>query len=78
METLLAKFKVGFITDFGNNNLKASLSAVINDCPENKLSSIYTPSAFVEIHITNPEALDFFKAGSEYTCEFKKVEKATE
>lgn len=78
MKTLLAKFKVGFTTDFGNNNVKAHLSAVINDCPENKSFSIYTPSASVEIHITNPEALDFFKAGDEYTCEFKKVEKTTE
>ena len=63
MKTLLAKFKVGSTTDFGNNNLKASLSAVINDCPENKSFSIYTPDARVEMHITNPEALNFFKAG---------------
>ena len=78
MKTLLAKFKVGSTTDFGNNNVKAHLSAVINDSPENKSFSIYTPNASVEMHITNPEALDFFKAGEEYTCEFKKVEKDTE
>lgn len=78
MKTLLAKFKVGSTVDFGNNNVKANLSAVTNDSPENRSFSIYTPSASVEIHITNPEALDFFKAGEEYTCEFKKVEKAAE
>lgn len=73
MKTLLAKFKVGSVTDFGNNNVEANLSAVVNDSEENKSFSIYTPNASVKIHITNPEALDFFEAGSEYVCEFKKV-----
>lgn len=73
MKTLLAKFKVGSVTDFGNNNVEANLSAVTNDSEENKSFSIYTPNAQVKIHITNPDALDFFEAGSEYTCEFKKV-----
>lgn len=78
MKTLLAKFKVGSTTDFGNNNVKAHLSAVTNNSPENKSFSTYTPTASVEMHITNPEALKFFQAGEEYTCEFKKVEKAAE
>lgn len=73
MKTLLAKFKVGSVTDFGNNNVQANLSAVTNDCEENKTFSIYTPNANVTIHITNPDALDFFEAGAQYTCEFKKV-----
>lgn len=74
MRTLLAKFKVGSVTNFGNNNIEAKLSAVTNDSEENKSFSIYTPNAHVDIHITNPEALDFFEAGAQYTCEFKKVE----
>lgn len=75
MRTLLSKFKVGSVTDFGNNNVKANLSAVVNDSPENKSFSIYTPTASIDIHITNPDALDFFKAGKEYICEFKEVVK---
>lgn len=73
MKTLLAKFKVGSVTDFGNNNVEANLSAVTNDSPENKTFSIYTPNASVKIHITNPDALKFFEAGAEYICEFRKV-----
>lgn len=74
MKKLLAKFKVGSVVDYGNNNIEANLSAVTNTSEENKTFSIYTPNASVKIHITNPEALDFFKAGKEYICEFKEVE----
>jgi len=75
MKSLLAKFKVGSVQDFGNNNVEANLSAVTNDSPENKTFSIYTPNATVKMHITNPDALKFFEPGAEYTAEFKKVEK---
>lgn len=74
MRTLLAKFKVGSVTDYGNNNVEANLSAVTNTCEENKTFSIYTPSASVKMHITNPDALDFFEPGQEYVVEFKKAE----
>jgi len=74
MKTLLAKFKVGSVTDYGNNNVEANLSAVINNSEENKTFSIYTPNASVKIHITNPDALDFFEAGQEYICKFEKAE----
>lgn len=73
MKTLLAKFKVGSVVDYGNKNVEANLSAVVNDSEENKTFSIYTPNASVKIHITNPDALDFFEAGQEYICEFKKA-----
>lgn len=73
MKTLLAKFKAGSIVDYGNNNKEANLSAVVNDSEENKTFSIYTPNASLKIHITNPEALDFFEAGQEYICEFRKA-----
>jgi len=73
MKTLLAKFKVGSVTDYGNNNIEANLSAVTNSSEENKTFSIYTPNASVKIHITNPDALDFFEAGKEYVCMFEKV-----
>lgn len=77
MRKLLAKFKVGSTTDFGNNNVEANLTAVTGDSAENKTFSIYTPRADVKIHITNPEALDFFVAGEEYVCTFERVEKQT-
>jgi len=75
MRKLLAKFKVGSVTDFGNSNIEANLSAVTNTSEENKTFSIYTPNATVKMHITNPEALDFFEAGEEYVCTFEKAEK---
>jgi hypothetical protein len=74
MRKLLAKFKVGSVVNYGNNNVEANLSAVTGDSPENKTFSIYTPNASVKMHITNPEALDFFEPGQEYVVEFKKAE----
>lgn len=73
MKTLLAKFKVGSVVDYGNQNIEANLSAVTNTSEENKTFSIYTPNASVKIHITNPDALGFFEAGEEYVCEFRKA-----
>lgn len=70
-KSLLAKFKVGSVVDYGNNNVEANLSAVTNTCEENKSFSIYTPSASLKMHVTNPDALDFFKPGKEYILEFK-------
>lgn len=61
--------------NFGNNNLEANLSAVVSDSEENKTFSVYTPNASLKMHITNPEALDFFEPGKEYIVEFRKVEK---
>jgi len=72
---LLAKFKVGSVVNYGNNNVEANLSAVTNTSEENKTFSIYTPNASVKIHITNPDALGFFEPGEEYICEFKKASK---
>ena len=69
---LLAKMKCGSTQDFGNKNVEVNLTAVQGDSEENKTFSIYTPNASVKIHITNPDALDFFEAGKEYVCEFKE------
>lgn len=73
MKALLAKFKVGSVVNYGNNNVEANLSAVTNTSEENKTFSIYTPNASVKIHITNPDAVDFFEPGQEYICEFRKA-----
>jgi len=75
MNQLLAKFKVGSVVNFGNDNIEANLSAVTNTSEENKTFSIYTPNASVKIHITNPDALDFFEPGEEYVCTFEKAVK---
>lgn len=74
MKTLLAKFKVGSTTNFGNNNLQANLSPVTSGSEENKSFSIYTPSGEIRLHITNPNALDFFEPAAEYYVEFRKAE----
>lgn len=70
MKKLLAKFKVGSVVDYGNNNVEANLSAVTNDSDANKSFSIYTPSASLKIHITNPDTLNFFKPSKEYYLSF--------
>lgn len=75
MKTLLSKFKVGSVVNYGNNNVEANLTAVTSDSEENKTFSIYTPNASVKIHITNPDALEFFEPGSEYLVTFQKAEK---
>jgi len=72
-KTILAKFKVGSVTDFGNNNHNVNLSPVVNGSDENKSFSQWTPSGKIEMHITNPECIGFFEAGSEYYVEFRKA-----
>lgn len=73
MKTLLAKFKVGSITNFGNSNVEANLSPVTSGSAENKSFSMYTPSGALKLHITNPEALDFFEPAAEYYIEIRKA-----
>lgn len=72
--TILAKFKVGSTTDFGNSNQEIKMTPVIGGSEENKSFSKYTPSGDIRLHITNPEVLDFFKAGQEYYVEFRKAD----
>lgn len=74
-KTILAKFKVGSVTDYGNKNEGVALSPVIGGSDENKSFSLYTPSGKIEMHINNPEACGFFIPGEEYYVEFKKAEK---
>jgi len=50
------------------------MNAVINDCPENKTFSEYTPSANVSIHISNPALIGTFNPGEEYYLDFTKAE----
>ncbi len=68
--SILAKFKVGSVTDFGNDNLNIKMSPVISGSEENKSFSIYTPNGSIEMHITNPDVMGFFEAGKEYYVTF--------
>lgn len=72
--TILAKFKVGSTTNFGNDNLEVKMTPVTSGSDENKSFSKYTPTGDIRMHITNPEVLGFFEAGKEYYVEFRKAE----
>lgn len=74
MKDLLCKFKVGSTTNFGNNNVEANLSPVVQGSEENKSFSMYTPQGAIKLHITNPDALDFFEPAAEYYVKFTKAE----
>jgi hypothetical protein len=52
------------------------LGAVYSSDPnsENYSFSKYTPSASLSMHITNPEAFDFFVEGAQYRLTFERVE----
>lgn len=70
---ILAKFKVGSTTDFGNDNIEVKMTPVVSGSEENKSFSKYTPTGDIRLHITNPNVTAFFKAGKEYYVEFKEA-----
>lgn len=78
MKTLLAKFKVGSVTDFGNNNHEAKMTPVVSGSEENKSFSMYTPSGDCRLHITNPAAIGFFNPADEIYVIFVKKENDVE
>lgn len=75
MKTILAKFKVGSVTNFGNNNIEVKMTPVTTGSEENKSFSMYTPSGECRLHITNPDVTDYFEAGKEYYLEFSAANK---
>lgn len=72
-KTILAKFKVGSVTDYGNNNEGVNMTPVTSGSEENKSFSMYTPSGKIEMHISNPEACKTFLPGEEWYVEFRKA-----
>lgn len=50
------------------------LRAVYGDSEENKSFSKWTPSAQLQINITNPDAASYFEVGKEYILDFKLAE----
>ena len=53
-----------------NAGERVKLRAVYGDTPENKSFSKWTPSATVEMQISNPAALGAFVPGAEYYLDF--------
>lgn len=78
MNSLIAKFKVGSVTDFGNNNHEVKMTPVVSGSEENKSFSMYTPSGDCRLHITNPNAIGFFVASDEVYVIFVKKENEIE
>lgn len=72
-KTILTKFKVGSVTNFGNDNEGVNMTPVVSGSEENKSFSLYTPSGKIEMHITNPNCIGFFVPGKEYYVEFKEA-----
>lgn len=50
------------------------LNAVVSGSEENKSFAVATPSAQVNMHISNLEAVPYFEQGAEYYVDFIKVE----
>lgn len=71
ISSVLAKFKVGSVTDYGNNNHEVKMTPVTTGSVENKSFSLYTPSGEARLLINNPDTIGFFEAGKEYYLEFK-------
>jgi hypothetical protein len=69
--TVRAKFKVDFVTDHGPHQ-QIKLSPVFS--AGNEEWSRHTPCGSIELTITNPAASAYFKPGSEYLLDFKKVD----
>ncbi len=55
-------------------NEQVRLRAVYSDSPENKTFAAATPSATVELNISNPEAFGAFEEGREYYIKFTPAE----
>ncbi|KNC91285.1 hypothetical protein [Trabulsiella odontotermitis] len=73
--TVRAKFCCHFIKKYdGNKSQTVHMSAVIDDTPENKKWSKYTPSGELQMHISNPDALDQFEQGKEYYIDIQPAE----
>lgn len=71
--SILTKFKVGSVTNYGNKNEGVNLSPVASGSEENKSFSLYTPTGKIELAINNPDAVGFFIPGEEYYVEFRKA-----
>ncbi len=68
-----AKFKCSSVIQYEGQSI-ATLNAVQrNDVPENTQFNTATPAGKLEINVTNPSALDYFKAGKSYYLDFSEA-----
>lgn len=71
---VLAKLKCDSVTDTFNDQKVIKLSAVTTGSEENKSFSRWTPSANLEMIISNETtAGEYFEPGKEYLLTFEKV-----
>lgn len=72
MQNLVAKFVVLSVVAF-EGGVNVTLQPVMSGSEENKSFSTYTPSGRLEMSITNPHALEFFKEGNEHLINFNNA-----
>jgi hypothetical protein len=72
-----AKLTVTAVTEYNNNNggKTVKLTCVYDpSIPEDRRFSQATPNGSMELHITNPAALEQFKTGKTFYVDFTEVE----
>ncbi|WP_052522484.1 hypothetical protein [Citrobacter amalonaticus] len=76
--TVRAKFVCSVVEHVeGSDSAIVCMKPVIDDSPENKTWSKYTPGGSLEMYISNPDAVREFTVGAEYLIDITQVEKAT-
>lgn len=65
-----AKFLAESVTNHASGNTVVNLAPVMRNTEENKSFWEATPNGKLEMCITNPNAKDFFVAGTEYYLDF--------
>lgn len=69
-----AKFQCSFKSLPVNENIQVNFHAVYGNGAENKEWSKYTPSATLQMFISNPDAYNKFEVGKEYYLTFEVAE----
>lgn len=72
MDTIKAKVIVNSVENFGHAE-RPKMSPVTGGSPEDNSFSQATPSGSLELYISNPAALGFFKPGKKYHVTFTEA-----
>lgn len=70
MNTTRAKFKVANISHDASGSARIILHPVYTGSKENETFWKYTPAGFIDITITNPDAITVFEIDKEYYVDF--------
>jgi hypothetical protein len=70
VNSVRAKFAVERVESNGEYAVVELRAVTRDDTPENKAFWKYTPSGFVQMTITNPDAVGFFEVRQEYYLDF--------